>query len=170
MQVTTHWHCSYVLEQLLWLHWRHGLSFTHNKLAWELLQYNIWTKLYIVSSVTCSVPCNTSIRLIPQTYLKVAMWVANTINLSCLHFQSESFMPMLSLWWATVHMDLYMFECKFKVSSQSKQTCKHTHAHVQCIHAIVGARSSLIPRLGYEARLAQAHPNNGWFPSYWTLT
>ena len=34
-----------------------------------------------------------------------------------------------------------MFECKFKVSSQSKHICKHTHAHVQCIHAIVGAHS-----------------------------
>ena len=55
-------------------------------------------KLYIVSPVTCSLPCNTSIRLIPQTYLKVAMWAANIINLSRLHFQSESFMPTLSLW------------------------------------------------------------------------
>ena len=34
----THWDCSYVLEQLLWLHLRHGLSFTHNRLAWEFLQ------------------------------------------------------------------------------------------------------------------------------------
>ena len=48
-------------------------------------------KLYIVSPVTCSLPCNTSIRLIPQTYLKVAMWAANivvftsSLSLLCQH-------------------------------------------------------------------------------------
>ena len=73
----THWQCSYLLEQIVWLHRRHRLSFTHHQLPWELLLYNIWTKLL---SVTCSLPCHTAIRLVAQTYPNVAMWAANTIN------------------------------------------------------------------------------------------
>ena len=89
-----------------------------------------------MSSVTCSLPCNTSIRLIPQTYLKLTMWAANTINLSRLRSQSESFMSMLSLWWATAHVENLNEMCLnalIWVVSPSKQAC--IHALAQCSHA-----------------------------------
>ena len=109
----THWQCSYLLKQIVWLNWRHGLSFTHHQLAWELLTYNVWTKLHILLSLTFILPCHTAIRLAAQTYPNVAMWAANTINSSVLHSQSESFTLVFSLWSTAVHMDNLheVFEC-----------------------------------------------------------